>query len=358
MSNDISFQNVMNRMLGNISDEFDKRETSVIYQATAMVVPELLLIQSELEIMENEAFPDTCGYNNLVRFASLRGIEPKKATFGTVKAVFNIDVNLGTRFNFDKRNYIVSEKIQDVSDGNKEYKLIAEEVGHIESIGDITPIEDIPGLTKATITDVLVDGTEDESIESLRNMYLLSIENLSFGGNRADYIDKVLSIDNVGACKVIRRERATSSELGKIEVLVLDNTFKDSPSDLIKTVQDTLAPLNNTSGVGLAPIGHNVLVSGVGKETINIRTRLTLSSGSGDVLEDVKTKIEEYLQELRYSFGDSTPIVVRVSRIENRLFDIPGVIDVSNTTINGAERNVTIDDRIIPVLGSVNYDRG
>ena len=76
MDKEISFDKTMGRMLGTIPDEFDKRETSIIYQAVAMVVPELMLIQSDIELMEEEAFPDTCNYNNLVRFSGLRNIQP------------------------------------------------------------------------------------------------------------------------------------------------------------------------------------------------------------------------------------------------------------------------------------------
>lgn len=356
MSNELDFQYIMNRMLSNISDEYDKRETSLIYQSAAMVVPELLLIKSEIQLLEEEAFPDTCGYRNLVKFASSRGIFFKKATPGIVMGEFNIDISIGTRFSCDERNYIVSEQIENTETNLKRYKLMAEETGNIQSIGDLIPIDDIQDLTSAKIVKVLVDGTDDESLDSLRNRYNASLDYQAFGGNRADYINKVLSMDNVAACKIFRRKPATSSELGKIEILILDSTFKDSPVDLISSVQNALQPIGE-DGTGLSPIGHFVTVGAVEKEILNIRTRLTVSGETGDILTDVKSKIEEYFQELRYSFGSEDNIIVRLSRIENRLLDIPGVIDVMDTSINGQEKNFIVDDRKIPILGDVTYDR-
>ena len=90
MGKEISFDKTMGRMLDTIPDEFDKRETSIIYQAVAMVVPELMTLQSDIELLEDEAFPDTCNHNNLIRFSSLRNIHPRPATRGMVIAEFNV----------------------------------------------------------------------------------------------------------------------------------------------------------------------------------------------------------------------------------------------------------------------------
>lgn len=357
MSSEVNFDNVMGRMLSYIDDKYDKRETSVLYQSIAMVVPELLLLRSEMEIMEDEAFPDTCNYVNLVRFAELRGITPRAATHGMISAEFNIDVELGTRFNCDKRNYSVYAKIGD-EENKKTYELLAEEIGHIETLGDLTPINDVEGLTSAKAIAVLEDGRDEETLESLRTRYMASLDYQAFGGNRQEYINKVMNIENVGACKVFRREPSTSSELGKVDVMVLDSTYKDSPSGLIEIVQNTLDPQKTGSGHGLAPIGHFVNVIPVNKVTFNVHTTLTVDELVGDITEDVKKAIESYLNEIRIEFGNTSSNVVRISKIENKILDITGVLDIAHTTINGEENNLSIDDRSIPILGGVTYDRG
>lgn len=352
MSKEISFEKTMSRMLDTISDDFDKRETSIIYQAVAMVVPELMLLQSDIELMEDEAFPDSCNYNSLVRFSGLRNIHPKQATRGVVIAEFSKDIEIGTRFNCEERNYEVLEKI----DTNK-YKLIAEETGHIESIGDLTPINDMPDLRTAKITSVYLDGREEESLESLRKRYMESLDYQAFGGNRADYIEKVTSVDGVGACKVFRRSKATSSEVGKITIVIVDTTYKNASRELIKNVANILAPTEDGEGAGLAPIGHKITVVGAEKQTVNVKTRITVERDIDNITRDLTKAIEEYLHELRTGFGSDEATVVRISAIENKILGIKGVIDVSNTTINGVEKNLTIEDKSIPVIGEVEYDR-
>ena len=352
MSKEISFEKTMSRMLDTISDDFDKRETSIIYQAVAMVVPELMLLQSDIELMEDEAFPDSCNYNSLVRFSGLRNIHPRQATRGVVIAEFSKDIEIGARFNCEERNYEVLEKIN-----TNKYKLIAEETGHIESIGDLTPINDMPDLRTAKITSVYLDGREEESLESLRKRYMESLDYQAFGGNRADYIEKVTSVDGVGACKVFRRSKATSSEVGKITIVIVDTTYKNASSELIKNVASILTPTEDGEGAGLAPIGHKITVVGAEKQTVNVKTRITIERDIDNSTRDLTKAIEEYLHELRTGFGSDEATVVRISAIENKILGIKGVIDVSNTTINGVEKNLTIEDKSIPVIGEVEYDR-
>ncbi|WAW15462.1 baseplate J/gp47 family protein [Peptostreptococcus equinus] len=353
------FGYVMNRILGNIPDEYDKRETSLIYQSAAMIIPELTVIRHEIRMLEDEAFPDTCSYFTLQRFAKNRNMELREPTKGVVIAEFNKEVEIGTRFNHEQRNYAVSELI-DLS--LFKYRLIAEEVGHIESIGELTPIQDIYGLEKAVITKIEVDGRDEESEEDLRNRFFENISNPAFGGNRADYKEKILGMDNIGAVRLFRR-KVSSDGSTKIEAVILDTSYKDASPELVKIVQNALTPTQDGEGLGIAPIDHFVTVLAPTKQSLTIKTNLTLDPLVSDVTQDITSAIEEYLQDLRQQFGEfdlSTgkySTVVRISRIENRLLDVSGVIDVFGTKINGLNSNVVIDDKSIPVLGGVSYVR-
>lgn len=48
--------------------------------------------------------------------------------------------------------------------------------------------------------------------------------------------------------------------------------------------------------------------------------------------------------------------MVRISRIESRILDLEGVLDVSDTELNGQMRNIEIDENNIVVRGQV-YDK-
>ena len=344
----------MDSLLESIDDKYDKRESSLIYQSLAMFVPETMRINNELEFIEDEAYPDTCSYRNLLRFCESRGIIAKKATYGIVKAEFDAELENGDRFNCDDRNYSVIEKIGEEQREEKTiylYKLIAEETGSIPTIAYLTPIEGNEQLTIAKLVEIIKDGTEDESRENLLKRYLDSIQYQPFGGNRADYIEKVNSIEGVGGCKVFRRKNGQET----IEIVVIDDKFKGLNEEIRKRVQNIIDPTKDGDGVGIAPFGHIVNIVPVSAEIVNISIQITVSDlqEKQDLKEDIKRVIESYFDELRRNWSNENSTTVRTSQIENRILDIHNIIDVENTRLNGVRKNLIIDSNKVPVLGEV-----
>lgn len=123
----------------------------------------------------------------------------------------------------------------------------------------------------------------------------------------------------------------------------------------MQLVQETICPDITDEGVGLAPIGHKVTVTTVEETDINLATTVTISTNTS--INTIKEKIEEvlseYLLNLRKTWEDAESIIVRISQIEARILDIDGVIDVTNTTINGTTSNLELPVTEIPVLGEV-----
>ena len=69
-----------------------------------------------------------------------------------------------------------------------------------------------------------------------------------------------------------------------------------------------------------------------------------------------KKTIEEYFQELNETWGNEINLVVRISRIESRILDLEGVLDVSDTTLNGTQSNIEIGADNIVKKGEVHED--
>ena len=49
----------------------------------------------------------------------------------------------------------------------------------------------------------------------------------------------------------------------------------------------------------------------------------------------------------------SNNLVVRVSRIEAKILDINGILDIQSTTINGSSNNLQLTEYEIPVWGGI-----
>ena len=82
-------------------------------------------------------------------------------------------------------------------------------------------MEYIQGLTTANLIEVLIPGEDVESDQSLRQRYYDSLFGLAFGGNIADYKQKVLKMQGVGAVKVYPVWQGG----GTVKLVLLDSEY-------------------------------------------------------------------------------------------------------------------------------------
>lgn len=341
-------EDVLKRLLDRIPSSFDKREGSVIWLALAPAATEIVQLQINSKSNLDESFADTSTYGYLRRRALERGIYPFEATNAILNAKFNQDVPLGSRFGKDDLTYTVVEKIDDFN-----YKAICEQKGTIgnDYFGTIIPMQYIDGLDNAEITEILIPARNLEDVEDFRKRYFNSFKSEAFGGNIQDYKEKTLSIDGVGSTRIIPIWNGG----GTVKVIILDGTL-DKPSELlIETVQNTLDPVGYSGlGVGLAPIGHIVTVVGVSELLINVKSDIILDVGKD--WESVKLliidKLNEYFLSLKEDWKDND-IIIRLAQIETRILQVDGVLDISNTKLNGVSGNINLDVEEIPKLGDI-----
>jgi uncharacterized phage protein gp47/JayE len=348
----ITFEVIMERMLNRISDKFDKREASIIWNALAPAAVELQNMYIEFDNIIKESFADTASYEFLQRRAEERGLYPHEPTNAILKAEFNKDVPIGSRFSIEELNYIVTEKID-----NFNYKIECETKGIIgnQYFGTMIPVEYIDGLTYAEIIELLIPGEDLEDIEDFRQRYFDSFNTKTYGGNKRDYIEKTNSIEGVGSTKPIPHWNGG----GTVKIIILDSEYNKATQTLIDRVQGILDPVPyGGMGVGVAPIGHVVTVTTAAEIPINISIKITFNEGYNweNTSNAAIGVIENYLLELRKDWETSTEIIVRIAQIETRLLAIEGIIDIEETKINGVDSNLIIDVNNIPVMGVIENE--
>lgn len=345
----MTYQEILQRMLDQVPDAVDKREGSIIYNALAPAAIEMQLMYIEAGAILNETFADTASRIYLIKRAAERGVVPDEASKAILKGEFNIDVPISSRFSLDALNYKAIEKIS-----TGVFKLECETEGAEGNLhlGTLIPIDYIDGLTSAGLTGVLIPGEDEEETESLRSKYFATLQSQAYGGNIADYKEKTNAIQGVGGVKVY----PTWSGGGTVKLVILDSTLQHPSTELVNTVQTAIDPIGNQgTGAGLAPIGHVVTVVGVNEQTIDITTNITYQTDWtwDDVKSYVEAAIDEYFLELNQTWEENENLVVRISQIETRLLNVIGIIDISETTINGAEANLILDADSIPVRGDI-----
>lgn len=330
--------------------ELDTRAEGIIGIALMPCAIELAQAYAEIDTILDESFADTASREFLIRRAAERGIEPTPATYAIVKGVFNIDVTIGDRFTLDDYNYEVVEKIS-----TSTYKLECETIGSAPNshTGTLIPLDYIDGLETANITEVLIPGEDEEETESLRNKYFNSLSSQSFGGNIADYKEKVVELSGVGGCKVY----PTWDGGGTVKVVIINSDFDKASGDLLSSVQTAVDPVQNQGeGYGIAPIGHVVTIASVSETTVNISATITYQTGYdfAAIKSYIEAAIDAYFLELRETWSEEDALVVRISQIEARLLNVTGIVDISGTTLNSGTVNLVLDADNIPVRGTVS----
>ncbi|MFC4601860.1 baseplate J/gp47 family protein [Cohnella hongkongensis] len=351
----MTFDFILQRMLSRVPDTLDKREGSVIYDACAPAAAELAQMYIELDVNYNLAFADTASGEYLSRKTAEFGVNRNEATSAIRLGLFYnaanalMDVPLGSRYAMGGQSYVADQRI---STGR--YRMKCETAGTVgnEQFGALLPIDYVPSLSRAELSDVLVPGEDEESDETLRERFYAAVNEPAFGGNIADYKNKINAIPGVRATKVYPVWQGG----GTVKCTIIAADWTEPPAALIDEVQTRMDPIiNNGQGQGQAPIGHKVTIAGVIGRTISIWTKLTLANGvtPGQVQADVEAVVSAYLRELRQDWAHQQQLIVRTAQIDARLLTVQGIEDVSDTEINGAAANLTLEADEIPLMGTV-----
>lgn len=399
MYEESTYDVILARMLDRVSSKLDKRESSLIWDTHSSTAIELQILYIELDTLITNSYGDTAAREFLTLLCKDRGITPEAATNAILQGVFTpatIDVT-GQRFNIGDVNYMVTEMITPGT-----YKVMCETPGIIgnQYLGQMIPMEYIDGLETAELTELLIPGEDEEDTEALRERYFDSFNEQSFGGNHADYVNKVKSIDGVGNVKVTRiwngdvepSEMIVSAAVknwyesisstvpaavkpwldavynaakdkkltvgGTVLVTIIDSDdFGEASQTLIDSVQETLDPVQNAGeGYGLAPIGHVVNVKSANPVGVTVTTTITFDEGYNwsNLGNTIRDAVDAYLLELRQKWADSSFTVVRVSQIESKILAVSGVADITNTKLNGSASNLTLGKFDIPIIGGVS----
>ncbi len=347
MYENYTFEYLLGVMLEKVSDNVDKREGSIIYDALAPAALELSIAYSKLDQFINDSYADTAGREMLVRRARERGITPYSAIPAEHRCETNINIPIGTRFVSNGLFFMAYLHEKDCT-----YILRCETAGEAgNKMGDeIIPVEYIPGLSKIKWVECVAFGENEEETEHFRSRYKSTLSSQSYGGNREDYVLKVNSLSGVGGCHIYPAWAGG----GTVKIVICDSNNKAPDDALVKNVQEIIDPITESGiGKGIAPIGHRVTV--VGAEGVSINVGASFVLGGGHSFADIKglaeAAIDLYFYELGKEWQESEKLIVRISQLERRFLDLPYVLDVTGTVLNDAAENLMLDADELPVRG-------
>lgn len=341
----------MDEMMEDMPDGLDTSEGSLIYNACAKQAARLEQAYIDLGAVADNQYPDTADLDHLVKFGQERGIYIEEATSAEFEGQFNIAIPIGTEFSGDDYNYIVTELI---SDEEHKYRLECEDAGSEPNgwTGDLMCLDDVEGLEDAALTKLLVEGKDEEEEESYRMRLLDSFEIKPYTGNRKYYEQEIGAIDGVGDIKAYRRIGST------IDIVIISDEYGVPSQELVSSVQEKVDPISSAGdGNGIAPIGHVITIEAVESQTINISAVVMCDEDytTEGLSTQINDAVEAYFLELRKKWTTTDNIIVRRAAVENAIYNIEGVLDVSNVTFENADDsgNITLQKDVVPIKGVI-----
>lgn len=348
---DMTFEKIVSDMLDRISNNLDKREGSIIYDALAPAALELEKAYTELDAVLERGFVDTATGEYLDLRVKEQAVERKPALKtirhlqceGTGGRIFP-----GDRFRVGDVYFVAVEELTVPG-----LLKIESELAGSQTVPDyndeVLSVEGIPGLEGASLIyehPEDFNGVDAERDEDLKERYYITVRRNPGSGNIDDYVFWCSEITGVG--KVIVQPLWDGP--GTVKVTVLDSNGDPASPGLITDIKNYLDPVDG-EGMGKAPIGAHVTVESAIPVIIDIAASVAMdgSKSIADIQTEFSTTIAHYFQSINLS---TTRIVV-FNKVGAVLLSTTGVADYDNLVLNGANANIVLAANEIPSLGTV-----
>lgn len=374
------YEYILARYLGNVRDDVDKREGSIIWDSGAPCCIEIAIAYMYLQSMILNAFAASAQSPFLELRCEEQGITRDPATYAKRLGVFTngqggpYSLVMGTEFSTISETNLVNFRVIEVYTENGitvpgSYILQCTETGTIgnEYFGEIVPVLNLTGLATATLTDILVPGENDQDIEELRAEYFETVNQKPFGGNITEYRQFVEAIEGVGGTQIY----PVWNGGGTVKISFIDSSFNAPSSTLIQEVQKAVDPHYNDEyagmGLGTAPIGHVVTVVGATEFKVDIVASIELEQGYTlqQIQPSIKDSIEEYFLNLRKNWKkaddlNNYSVEIIIARVRSAILNTIGVKNITDCTLNGDTVDIVLTEdstlQQLPVTGDITIN--
>ena len=351
MLTNLTIEELHQKILDNISDEYDKTVGYITYDVTkTFAIEEKEIMDTMTEVYKQIDIEQLQG-DDLERFIYQRkGISRKAATYamGIVEVTGNGTISKGALFETEAgTQYIATETKTIVSSGIVVVRaLIGGTVGNVAA-GNITKMPvTINGIDAVTNSNPTTGGYEAETDSSLLDRYYLALRTPPTSGNKYHYLMWSKEVEGVGDARVYPLDQGANT----VTVVIIDAEMKPPSAQLIATVQQHIDPNSEGVGEGQAPIGARCFVVGVADVPINVSVNVSPVIGytTEQVTGYISEGISQYLKDI--AFKQNYLSIAKVGAI---ILECEGVADYTELMLDGAAANINIKDREVMTLGGV-----
>lgn len=334
---DNSFISILNRMKDRLETEADKREGTWTADNLQAVANELARIYSQdIENILPQAFVSTATGSNLDAACSDYGIERREATCAEV--MLQVAGQPGDYTGVEAYAGDIVFLLDEFTippEGTAQVHAVAAQAGEAGNVaaGSIAEASDIR-ITAVTNPEEAQGGYDREPDEVFRERALERIRTPAISGNIAHYIQWAREVPGVSKVKVFDLARGN----GTVDVVLIADNNEPAPEILIEQVAEHIEEER--------PIGADVLVESAEAMEIQVSAKVLVQAGytAPMVQAELMELLTAYCEEMAFS-----SYVVSYLGIVSLLFECPGVVDVTDYTINGQAQSLTLLARQFPV---------
>ena len=339
-------EQILSRLLSQISDEFDKTVGSFFYDVDRPLSEQLAEIYVRVEEILKNGFALTAKGTYLDTKVAEQGIVRKPATKAivsiTVTGTPGSKISSGDKVASDTLVFTVTQNATLEETGTATVTAQCDTPGKIGNV-PIGAINRFPvtlaGLVSVVNETAAEDGFDEETDDELRERYFEKVSLPATSGSKYHYIMWAKEISGVGDAKCLPLWNGN----GTVKVIIINSDKGAASEELITEVKNHIEENR--------PIGAEVTVESATPLVLDIDVSLVLANGVD--IETARTKISEsitrYLQKNAF-----TGTYISYAQIGGCILSCAEINDYSDLTLNGGIDNIDIGETEVPVLGVVS----
>lgn len=336
-----TFPVILARMKERIETEADRREGTWTGDNLQAVANELARIYSEdIDSILPQAFVISATGKNLDDACGDYGILRREATRAEVLVELTGEPGTydGLMVYAGELAFLVPATVTLQEGASVTARAVCVEAGEAGNVAAGSIDRASTDRVRVTNPEDAAGGYDTEDDEALRERALEHIRTPATSGNIAHYIQWAKEVPGVEKVRVHDLARGP----GTVDVLLIADGNQPADQKLIEEVEEHIEEVR--------PIGADVRVTGA--EAVDLHVEASVVVQRGYTAEAVEAGLRPLLQAMceQLSFRSRT---VSWLGIANLIFDCPGVVDVTEYTVNGSGESIRLKAGQFPVPGQI-----
>ena len=347
---------ILKHILKAIPETIDKQAGYLPYDLSSGLAIELRKLYDEIDQLKKMVDVDQLEGQALDKYIYQRkGLVRKPASFAQGKLLVFGKGEITKGDLFSTVNGILFKSEESVSlEGSREITISAVEGGIKSNVLAETIIQipmTIKGITACINPNKMTGGYDAEDDERLRQRYYTVLRLPATSGNIYHYNLWAKEMPGVGEVKVMPLWNGPNT----VKVVVVDSRFQPAPDALIQGIQNHIDPGSKGMGAGQAPIGACCTVVSAKAKPLKISCEIKMEKNytADEIKEKIEANINAYLKQIVFKQN-----YVSYALIGNAIATTEGVKDLSNVKVNGAMKNIDIEDIECPVIEEIQVIKG